>query len=87
MIAVDVDGTLHRYGKLNEPLIAWCRKQKEAGFQLMLWSSRGQSYAKAAAEELGVVDLFDVICSKPGFVVDDQGWSWIKFTRIVRAFK
>ena len=84
--AVDVDGTLHRNGVANQSLIEWCRKQKESGFKLMLWSSRGEDYARKAAELFGVVDLFHVICSKPGYVVDDQGWSWIKYTRVMTAF-
>lgn len=85
VIAVDVDGTLHRGGIANMALIEWCRKKRAQGFDLMLWSARGEAHAKKAAGLFGVSDLFSTICSKPGYIVDDKGWSWIKFTRIVRT--
>ena len=37
------------------------------------------------AEQFGVADLFDDIVSKPGYVLDDLGWSWIKYTQVIRA--
>lgn len=85
VIAVDVDGTLLINDQPNEALIEWCRAQKVAGFDLMLWSSRGAAHAQRCARAFGIEDLFVVICSKPGYVVDDQGWGWIKFTRVVRS--
>jgi hypothetical protein len=71
---------------VNVRLIAWCRERKADGFGLMLWSARGMAYAQHAADVLSIRDLFDVICGKPGYVVDDQGWNWIKHTHIVRSF-
>ncbi len=84
-IAVDVDGTLHRNGVVNDRVVEFCRVQKSRGFVLMLWSARGKEYAQAAAARFGVTELFDDIISKPGYVVDDQGWRWIKFTSVVRS--
>ena len=51
----------------------------------MLWSSRGSAYAMKAAVLYGIEDLFSVICSKPGYIVDDQGWNWIRYTRVIRS--
>ncbi len=83
VIAVDVDGTLHIRGEPNLRLIEWIRLKKSEGFFLMLWSSRGESNARKYAELFGVTDLFDLICSKPGWIVDDKGWRWTQYTRIV----
>ncbi len=83
-IAVDVDGTLIVGGELNMSLIEWCTRRKSEGFFLILWSARGMTHAVDIAEETGVSALFDVIISKPGYIVDDVGWSWIKFTKVHR---
>lgn len=80
VIAVDVDGTL------NPRLIEWLRGQKTKGFKLMLWSSGGEEHAMDAAVRFGAVELFDLICSKPGYIIDDQGWGWIKYTKVIRRF-
>jgi hypothetical protein len=85
-IAVDVDGTLLVNGRLNARLIEFCRAQRARGFSIMLWSARGKAYAQAVAERFEIVDLFDDIVGKPGYIVDDLGWTWIKFTRVVRSF-
>ena len=82
-IGVDVDGTLHTDGRLNRSVVAFCEKQKAAGFRIMLWSARGKEHAQAAADRLGVSHLFDDIVSKPGYVLDDPGWSWIKYTKVI----
>ena len=84
VIAVDVDGTLHNNGTPNAQVIAWCRAKKAEGFKLMLWSARGEAHAVRAAHHFGCFDVFDLICSKPGFILDDQGWGWIRYTHIVR---
>lgn len=84
VIAVDVDGTLHVSGIPNEEVIAWCRRRKVEGYSLMLWSARGEAHAKEAAELFGVTDVFDHIVSKPGYILDDRGWDWINFTRVIR---
>lgn len=86
-IAIDIDGTLRfEDGTPNERLIEWCRKKKSEGFKLMLWSMAGEEYAKATAIEFQVLDVFDIICSKPGYIVDDQAWGWTKYSRLVTDF-
>lgn len=84
VIAVDVDNTLHVKGVLNEKVVSFCRNQKEQGFYLILWSARGEKYARAVAAHFDVADIFDVILSKPGYILDDEGWGWIKFTRVIQ---
>jgi len=85
VIAVDVDGTLHQGGISNKRLISWLAEQKAAGFTLMLWSLRGEQHARTMASQCEADHLFDLICSKPGYVVDDQGWHWIKETRVITS--
>ena len=86
VIAIDVDGTLQIGGEANARLIEWCRQRKADGFQLILWSARGEAHARRYAEAFAVADLFAVICSKPGYIVDDLGWGWIRHTRVIRSF-
>ena len=83
LIAVDVDGTLFVRGALNVDLAEWCKQKKSEGFRLMLWSARGQKHAEEAAYRSNLEDVFDTVISKPGFVVDDMGWSWVKYTKII----
>jgi len=85
VIAVDVDGTLHVGGRANTKAIAWLHKRKAEGYTLMLWSMRGEKHARLIANQFGCVDLFNCIVSKPGFILDDEGWAWIKRTRVVRV--
>ena len=85
LIAIDVDGTLLCHdGSINYQVVDWCRHQWEQGLRLMLWSSAGQAHAEQAAMRGGIAHLFDCIISKPGFVLDDQGWSWIRYTGVVQ---
>lgn len=84
VIAVDVDGTLFIKGALSKGLVEWCKKKKKAGFTMILWSSRGADYARKAAEKSGLDNVMDHIISKPGYIVDDQGWGWTKYTKIIR---
>ena len=83
VIAVDVDGTLIQQGIMNQELLDWIRRQKSRGYLVMLWSARGAEYSQAAAKASGAADLFDVICGKPGYVVDDLGWTWIRHTKVI----
>ena len=85
VIAVDVDGTLHVDGISNKRLITWLEEQRAAGYSLMLWSMRGEEYARRVARHCKADHLFDLICSKPGYIVDDMGWQWIKQTRVVTS--
>ena len=51
----------------------------------MLWSLRGEQHARTVASQCKADHLFNLICSKPGYIVDDQGWQWIKETRVVTS--
>lgn len=82
-----MDGTLHESGIPNTKVIAWLRVKKLEGFELVLWSARGQRHAQRAIDNLGLAGLFDVVISKPGYIVDDKGWAWIKWTKIVTSFE
>lgn len=82
-IFVDVDGTLFEGNVLNEYLVKWCREKKSQGFYLVLWSCRGAEYARQAASIANVIEVFDFIISKPGYIVDDNGWRWINFTTVI----
>ncbi len=87
VIAVDVDGTLIVGGTVNKSLVKWCQNKREEGFSMILWSLRGESHAKKMAEWAGVTDIFHNIIGKPGYIVDDKGWSWTKFTRRVTKWQ
>ena len=84
VIAVDVDGTILINGVANERVILWCKRKKLEGYSLTLWSMRGELHARKTAELFGLVDLFDHIIAKPGFILDDKGWTWTRFCRVVR---
>ncbi len=85
-IAVDVDGTLIYSGRLNQRLADWCEAKKVAGWDVVLWSARGRKYAEKVAEKFGIVGTFTSIVGKPGYIVDDLGWQWVRGTKIVRRF-
>lgn len=87
IIAVDVDGTLVIKGRGNTKLIQWLKAQHAAGYVLILWSMRGERYAEMVANELGIRDLFTHVLGKPGYVVDDKGWGWIRDTKVVTSIK
>ena len=85
VVAVDVDNTLVIPGVgLNKQLIEWIRHMRSKGFAIYLWSARGVKHAMKCAVYHGVDHLFDQIISKPGYIVDDTGWGWIKYTKILR---
>lgn len=86
VIAVDVDGTLHVNGVPNDRLIEWLRLRKADGYELMLWSMLGRKRGEAAVERFGLGGLFDVVCSKPGVLIDDQGWRWARLTKTITNF-
>ena len=83
VIAVDVDGTLFINGEPNKPLVEWCQLQKEDGYFMILWSARGENHARAAADLTGLNATFDCIIGKPGYIVDNNGWRWTRFTKVV----
>ena len=77
-IFVDIDRTL------SKTLIEWIRRKRPDGYRFVLWSSRGEEYAKSVAQKWSITDLFEHIISKPGYIVDDKGWGWIRWTKIIR---
>ena len=83
-IFVDVDGTVWRNGILDHKLVEWCRARMKEGFTFILWSARGEMYARVVAERFGITDIFKYIISKPEQVIDDQGWAWVKYTKVIR---
>lgn len=83
-IFVDIDGTILRNGILNQTLVDWCRRLSGDGYTFILWSARGEFYARKVAERFGIADIFRFIISKPENIIDDQGWNWIKYVRIIR---
>ena len=76
IIYVDVDDTFVRtYGTKRIPMpatIAYIRRIKEEGGELYCWSSGGAAYARASAEEFGIVDCFAAFLPKPRVLLDDQ---------------
>lgn len=87
VLAVDVDGTLHNAGVVNEAAVAFVRRKHAEGFALILWSAGGADHARSIAEQIGIVELFTAIISKPFYVLDDEGWNWIKWTKVIQSFE
>ena len=85
-IAVDVDGTLIVRGEPNLALVNWCRAKKAEGYSIVLWSAAGREHAQQSAALCGATDIFETIIAKPGFIVDDNGWGWIRYSQVVRQF-
>lgn len=83
-IAIDVDGTLIRRGVLNRPLVEWAKERKADGFDVLLWTARGRAHAERVAKAHGIEDAFTAILGKPGYLVDDLGWRWTRYTRVLR---
>lgn len=70
-------------GSICERVAGFARRKKLEGFEVWLWSSRGELHARRAAEAAGLTDVFRHILSKPGCIVDDQGWNWIRYTQAI----
>jgi hydroxymethylpyrimidine pyrophosphatase-like HAD family hydrolase len=86
VIYVDVDGTLLLANSgINWALVEQLRQKHAAGFSLVLWSARGEQHAKDAANKANCVGLFTAILSKPGFIIDDKGWAWTRYTKRLKA--
>ena len=81
-IFVDVDGTLISRGKLNQAIVDYCRRMRFEGFDVVLWSARGRAHAENAAMKYGL-DFFTAVLGKPGYIIDDIGWSWINNTKVL----
>lgn len=83
-IAIDVDKTLFYKGRINQGLVNWLKERKDEGFEIVLWSARGKAYAQNLAKSFEIEELFDSILSKPGYVVDDMGWAWTRYTQVIK---
>ena len=47
----------------------------------------GEKHARNVAEKLKITDLFANIISKPGFILDDQGWQWTEHSKVIQMGK
>jgi len=84
-ICIDVDGTLLlKEETLNETLATWAAAKKSEGYEVILWSARGRNHAENVAKKFNIEDNFSFIVSKPGYIIDDLGWKWIRYTKILR---
>tara|TARA_R110000824_G_scaffold162702_1_gene338404 strand:- start:1549 stop:1797 length:249 start_codon:yes stop_codon:yes gene_type:complete len=79
-----VDGTLIQDGRLNRRLAEWAKEKKAEGFEVILWTAQGVDHARRVADAHGIAENFTAIIGKPGFIVDDMGWRWVKYTKILR---
>ncbi len=80
---IDVDGTLYLNGSLNTRLVTFLHKLKSQGWEINLWSANGKQHAERAALQANCSNIFDNILTKPSLVVDDLGWSWVKYTECI----
>ena len=87
VIAVDVDDTLIVDGCVDFLLVDWCRVKRKEGFYMILWSQRGRGHAEKMAIKANATEIFNIIIGKPGYIVDDQGWTWTKFTRRITKWR
>jgi hypothetical protein len=76
VVFVDVDDTLLRHaGTKRIPMPASIRHVRElhqAGATMFCWSTGGATYAREAAESVGVAECFDGFLPKPNVILDDQ---------------
>ena len=76
VVYVDVDDTLVRSAgtkRIPMPrLIERVKRLHAEGAILYLWSTGGQDYARATAEELKIANCFVAFLPKPTLILDDQ---------------
>jgi cation transport ATPase len=76
VVYVDVDDTLVRsFGSKRIPMAAMVQHVRDlhaAGVTLLVWSTAGADYARAAAVELGLEGCFQGFLPKPHVIIDDQ---------------
>ncbi len=73
-IAFDCDGTLVRTnGEVNTKLVEFAKSLSENGFEVIVWSGGGVSYAEGIARRLGITKAYVLQKGivKPDIVVDD----------------
>ena len=72
-VFVDVDLTLiDATGRVLDGAVESLQRLKDRGCHLFLWSTVGMEYARATAQRLDIVNLFDGYCAKPDIVIDDM---------------
>ncbi len=80
-VAVDVDDTLiNPNGQPDPRVVEYIRLMKQGGREVYVWSARGRAHAEEAVARAGIADLVDACISKPGMIIDDQGWAWVHYT-------
>jgi hydroxymethylpyrimidine pyrophosphatase-like HAD family hydrolase len=82
-VYVDVDGTLLTGSTVNPLVVEMVRNYKADGFEIVIWSARGAVYARAAAEKAEIANIADAILTKPGLILDDQGWTWTQYSKAI----
>lgn len=82
-IYVDVDGTLIlKNGETNQDLIDFLISKANT-YELILWSMAGERHAREVADRLKITSLFSHILTKPGYMIDDDGKNWLRFTHLI----
>lgn len=79
-IAIDVDGTLFKNGAPDQKVVEFAKQKKANGFTVVVWSARGEKHAEDAVNISGLRPYVDGIASKPGYILDDKGWNWTRYT-------
>ena len=81
---VDCDNTLLRSGRIVEPVAAAIREALRRGTDVVIWSARGRGHAETVARMANLSDQVVCVC-KPDASIDDVGWTWIRFARVLNA--
>ncbi len=83
VIYVDVDDTLLINNRINSALVRWIILKSAEGYVINVWSMRGEQAAEEAVEQCKLSAVVTACLSKPGYIVDDKGWGWIKNTKSI----
>jgi len=83
-IYVDVDGTLLIKDRINIKLVSYIKSKKREGYDINIWSMRGKKYAEKWMIRAGLKYDVTHCLSKPGMIIDDEGWNWIKNCRVTK---
>jgi phosphoglycolate phosphatase-like HAD superfamily hydrolase len=70
-------------------IVEWAARRRSKGYEVILWSAQGKAHADQVVASHGLEGVFSVVISKPGYILDDVGWAWIRHTRAInlRAFE
>ncbi len=77
-IYVDVDGTLIIGGRVNSKLVVWLKTKAQQDYDIVVWSAQGREHAEEAVVTSTLEGYVRAALSKPGYIVDDAGWSWTR---------